>query len=262
MNIELRKLRKQWYEKRIESNKSDSKNLWKVISEVVETKNSSKCLKTNKFDVNLMNDNFIQTPLLLNKNFENFENKHYFEDLSAITDKCFRIMPITEDKITEVLQKTDSKKSIGIDGISTKFLKICLFLIPILKIIFNKSLEFHKFPDIWKTALVKALYKGGDRKLFSNYRPISVLPIISKIFERLVYNQLFDFVSENKLLSDNQFGFRSRHSCTDALLSIQRNILINLNNKKKVCILSIDMKKAFDTVSHQILIYKLFRIWI
>ena len=96
--------------------------------------------------------------------------------------------------------------------------------------------------------------------MLTNYRPISILPITSKIMEKIVFKKLYSFLIENKLLSKLQFGFRGGHSCSDALLSMINEIFKQKNNNKKVCVLTLDISKAFDTVCHQILIYKLFKL--
>ena len=112
-------------------------------------------------------------------------------------------------------------------------------------------------PQIWKKARVRPLFKSGDRSLPSNYRPISVLPEMCKITERVVFNQLMDFLNQNKLLSDFQYGFRPKHSCSDAMLSILRTIHSQLRSNKKVCLITLDIQKAFDSVDHKLLLNKL-----
>ena len=83
---------------------------------------------------------------------------------------------------------------------------------------------------------------------------------MSKIIESIVYKRLYEYLITNKLLSDSQFGFRSGHSCSDALLCILSRIWTEKNKGNKVCIVTLDLKKAFDTVSHEILLYKLYKI--
>ena len=112
-------------------------------------------------------------------------------------------------------------------------------------------------PKIWKKARIRPLYKSGIKSLPSNYRPISVLPEISKIMERLVFNKLFDYLIDNSLLSDCQFGFRPKHSCTDAQLSILKTVHSSLSVNKKVCLVTLDIQKAFDSVNHSLLLNKL-----
>jgi hypothetical protein len=113
------------------------------------------------------------------------------------------------------------------------------------------------FPDKLKIAKVIPIYKSDARTNPSNYRPISILNSISKIYEKAIYNRLINFIEHHKILYNNQFGFRKNHSTEHALLTIINNISESLDNNKAVCSVFIDLKKAFDTVDLDILSYKL-----
>ena len=106
-------------------------------------------------------------------------------------------------------------------------------------------------------ARVIPLYKNGHRNIPGNYRPISVLPAISKIMERIMYDQLYNYLTKFELLSDSQFGFRKSHSTATALLDCTNDWYMNLDRKMFNLVVLIDLKKAFDTVDHQILMRKL-----
>ena len=110
----------------------------------------------------------------------------------------------------------------------------------------------------WKISRVSAIHKSGKRDDCLNSTPISVLPFISKIIEKHVFKEFHIFLKKNNLLSKNQFGFQQNHSTIDALLSIKRNVINNLNQTRKCLIVGLDLKKAFDLVSHQVLYDKLF----
>ena len=97
--------------------------------------------------------------------------------------------------------------------------------------IFNQAVTLSSFPDEWKTARVVPLHKNGQRNLAGNYRPISVLPVISKIMEKILYDQLYNYLSNFNLLSDNQFGFRKFHSTATALLDCTNHWYTNLDKK-------------------------------
>ena len=108
-----------------------------------------------------------------------------------------------------------------------------------------------------KIARVVPLFKAGDKSIFSNYRPISVLPSFSKILEKLLYNGLIDYLSKYKILSDNQFGFRKHHSTKYALALLYDKISSVIDSNEVTVGIFIDLSKAFDTVNYQILSDKL-----
>ena len=106
--------------------------------------------------------------------------------------------------------------------------------------------------------LKSPIFKSGDKSIvLGNYRPISVLPILSKIIERTVHNQLYAYLCSRNILSDSQSGFRPNHSTTTTLLEVQDYILNNMDKGFATAVIFLDLKKAFDTVSHKILINKL-----
>ena len=123
--------------------------------------------------------------------------------------------------------------------------------------LFNISMSLGIFPDEWKIARVAPIYKDGSEDENSNYRPISVLPVISRLFEKLVYDQFYGFLNVNKLLFSQQSSFRLLHSVLTCLLKCTNDWYLNLENSEYTAVTFIDLKKAFDTVNHDILIQKL-----
>ncbi len=123
--------------------------------------------------------------------------------------------------------------------------------------IFNCSLLSGIFPDDWKLARVSPIYKSGDKQECGNYRPISVLSVVAKIFEQLVCGQLNHYLKEKQILTKFESGFRQGHSITSSLLSTTNSWLVNMDAGLINGVLFLDLKKAFDTVGHQILIRKL-----
>ena len=154
-----------------------------------------------------------------------------------------------------------SKNSSGNDEISNRLLKSikCEISKP-LTIIINQSLETGIFTDALKVAKVKPLFKKGDNCCLNNYRPISLLPPISKIFERFMYTQLYSYFNVNNLLSDQQYGFRSQHSTELACFKLVDYILKEMDNIRDIKIpasIFLDLSKAFDTLNFNILLRKL-----
>ena len=157
-----------------------------------------------------------------------------------------------------MLSGLSNNKPTGIDKISCKIIKIAAPAIAdSLPYIFNRAVTQSTFPDQWKVARITPLYKGGQRNIPGNYRPISVLPAISKIMERILYNQTYNYLTTFGLLNSSQFGFRKSHSTATALLECTNEWYVNLDRKLFNLVVFIDLKKAFDTVDHQVLFKKL-----
>ena len=174
-----------------------------------------------------------------------------------ITTK-FHFTEILPDDLKRIIKKFDAKSTAGHDGISMKIIKLLNDnYISALTLTINQSLKSGIFPDDLKIAKVLPIYKKDDRALFDNYRPISILPTISKLFERIVYDQLYEYFIKNKLLFFSQHGFRKLHSTETASLEFVDKIIQHLDNGKLPIAIFIDLSKAFDTIDHNILLYKL-----
>ena len=126
-----------------------------------------------------------------------------------------------------------------------------------LAYICNLSFQMGIFPSEMKLANVVPIYKSGDEMLFSNYRPVSVLPVFSKVLERLMYNRLIEFINDNNLLYEYQFGFQKGKSTHMALIFLIDKITEALDKGNSVIGIFLDFSKAFDTVDHKILLQKL-----
>ena len=141
------------------------------------------------------------------------------------------------------------------DGISSFFIKTAITILARpLTYLFNCSLLNGTFPDSWKVARIAPIFKEGPTDDPSNYRPISVLPVLSRLFEKIVYNQLYNYLNGNQFIYRHQSGFRSLHSVVTCLLSNTNDWYFNLDKGKCAGIVFVDLKKAFDTVDHEILI--------
>ena len=130
------------------------------------------------------------------------------------------------------------------------------YLSPFFEELVNLSIETNTFPDDFNVGKDAPVFKSGDKEDLNNYRPISVLPTITRIFERLLYNLLYDYLTANKLLGDEQHGFRSLHSTAMALGKMSNQWLINMGNGNLSAVVFLDIRKAFDTVDHTILLQK------
>ena len=166
-------------------------------------------------------------------------------------------MTVTRDEVISVIQKFAPKKSAGHDFISTNLLKeISTLIAEPLSLIINHSLRTGIFPSKLKIAKVIPLHKKNEKDLLDNYRPISLLLSISKVFERIVYNQLYSYLTTNGILFKSQFGFRKSHSTETAAIELTDTLLQNLDNGEIPIAIFLDLSKAFDTLDHAILLKK------
>ena len=123
----------------------------------------------------------------------------------------------------------------------------------------NSSIDTGTFPDILKQATIIPIHKSDSSTDVNNYRPISILPLLSKIFEKCIHNRLSSFLLKHNVLSTSQFGFQKHKNTTDALLNLTNCIYDALNRRPHAVGVSVDFRKAFDIVNHQILLDKLSR---
>ena len=191
------------------------KNKQKVINELKLGDNSL----TNPKDIaEVFNDYFANIGQNLASNQTDNTNFNFETYVKKAESESTAFQPVTISQVYQLLTGLSSNKATGIDKISSKIIKIASPAIAdSLTHIFNQAVTLSSFPDEWKTARVVPLYKNGQRNLAGNYRPISVLPVISKIMEKILYDQLYNYLSNFNLLSDNQFGFRKFHSTATAL---------------------------------------------
>ena len=158
----------------------------------------------------------------------------------------------------KALSKMKNSFGFGSDGIASYFINI---VFPIISQppcdIFNFSIYTSIFPDKWKTARVAPIFKNGERDDRSNNKLISNLPVLSRLFEKLVYDQLYNYLDKNKYLYTFQSGFRTLHSVVTCLLKSTNDWYVNIDNSKVNSVLFIDLKKVFDTVDHGIHLAKI-----
>ena len=161
--------------------------------------------------------------------------------------------------VVKLLSKLNPKKAIGPDRVPTFILRDYAELIaPILRIIFQQSLDTGEVPDDWKSANIAAILKKADKNLASNYRPVSLTSVSCKVLEHIVFRSIMDHVDIHKILNHFQHGFRSQHSCETQLITTIEDLARGLNSQQQLDLLILDFSKAFDVVGHQRLLSKLF----
>ena len=169
----------------------------------------------------------------------------------------FMPTPVNCETVILTIKDLRETSAVGSDGISLRFIRDGLFILAFyLTVIINTSIVTYTFPDLWKHPFVVAAYKSGDIDDASNNRPISILPVLSKVLEKIDANQLIIYLETNRLLSISLHGFRPKLSIETALLKISDRIYFNMDNKKVFLLLLLDLSKAFDSVNHNILLQK------
>ena len=229
-NNEIKKAKAHYYRSQVEINYGNPKGISRVINEITHRKS------TNNSSINdlIVNDESVTKPSnlceILNSHFTsvgpNLDSaipvgNRNFESYISQTNTVFNLQHTTMDVVLKHLKKLSPHKTTGLDNISCRLLKEAAPIISdSLTVIINKSIDTGFFPSKWKIAKVFSLYKVENRTDPQNYRPISVLPAISKICERIVYDQLYAYLNENDLLTKHQSGFRPLHSTVTAFLDI------------------------------------------
>ena len=178
--------------------------------------------------------------------------------LNYKTGYCLLTVNFSIDDIAKILQNVDPNKAHGHDKISIRMLQLCgNSICKPLELILKQSMESGSFPSEWKKGNVVPIHKKDDKQCLSNYRPVSLLPICGKIFEKLIFNEMFKFFIENELISPNQSGLKPGDSCTNQLLAITHEMYKSFDEVFEVRGVFLDISKAFDKVWHEGLIFRL-----
>ena len=248
-----------------ETKSNDPRTYWKIMKSFIKQNDSAYVLPplyymkdcaekiafTDEEKCNILNDYFCSVTRL-------DENE---KPLPAFQKRCehsLDAVQITKYEIEKIINELPVNKACGPDLIHHKLLKPIAQEISLpLEILFNRSLIEKSYPKIWKVALVTPIFKKGDKSSPSNYRPISLISCVGKVFERIIFKHTFQYLLQNKLLYDYQSGFIPGHSTVHQLIEIYDNICKSLNNKDYNCIAFCDVSKAFDRVWHRGLIHKL-----
>ena len=268
LNRCLKNAQSNYYRKLFNSKKNAAFNLWKNLGDIInpnkKRKHSdiSKILHngtwvTDKRNIsNIMNNYFCEIGVNLQQKFS--DNDNFKKYLPPASVNSFYLSPVTESEIVTEIKKLDPRKAVGDDNINGKLLQLCPSIFAKnLVLIYNKSIEEGQYPSALKVARVIALFKKGEHHLPGNYRPISLLSCFNKIFEKLICKQLLNYFETSRLLYELQFGFRKHHSTTLALIETTDSIRRLIDEGNYVLGIFVDLTKAFDTVDHEILLYKL-----
>ena len=270
--------KKVYYTSYFEKNKYKSSEIWKGIRSLINIKSSKtsniKLMDANKNLIsdpkkvsNIFNDHFSSIGSKIEQkipfqpgNYNDYLNKKDNSNKLIINfeNNSFFLSPTVPEEVEKIINALDIKKSTGPNGVPVYILKIFNFFFSFwLSRLANQCFETGVFPDILKLAKVTPLHKKDSKLEFLNYRPISLLSVFSKVYEKLIYRRIYEYLTKHNFIYNKQFGFRSNYSTNHALISITEHIRERLDLGYYVCGVFVDLEKAFDTVNHKILCDKL-----
>ena len=248
-----------------------SHKAWSILKSLIDRDNKNLKQKQSEFLVNnrlttdniiianAFNDYFVNVGKSLSANISSNVDPLSYVDMCI---ECITDPLVTVDDVMPVISQLNNSAA-GHDGLPASIMKKLSndYAIPLTHCI-NMSVIQGDFPDTLKIAKVIPIYKGDDEQMVQNYRPISILPFFSKIYEKIIYNHIINFLTVNDILYDKQFGFRKGHATNHAIITLVDKVARALDTGKIVVGVYLDLRKAFDTVPHTILLDKLHRMGI
>ena len=266
----IRKAIQDHYHGLIEETKDDPKKMWKTINRVLNKDSASKSISSLNVNgkvvtgegelAEALNRHFVSVGPKLAEKIKTTPNDNPLKHIKPNDSATLILKPVTNSQVLKSLKQLKNGKACGPDKIPTTLVKDAAnFISYPLTLIYNSSIKNGIFPDLWKIARVAAIFKSGKKCDSNNYRPISVLSIFSRVLEKIVHDQLHEFLKANGILTNNQYAFRKLYSTIMSLINSTEHWLENADNRKLNMTVFLDLKKAFDTVDHKILIDKLFK---
>ena len=252
---------KRTYYRDLLSSKENSKQVWQVINQLTNKQSSSRSNVIKDISAEELNTHFTTIPNKIihidhTKTNNLTELKHFCNEKHITSE--LNIPPMSIFEVFNYLSHLKQSGTRSLDGIDSRILKLSAPVITdTLTYIFNLCIDKNHFPSAFKKAKVIPIYKTGDKSDPTNYRPISIISILSKPLEKHINKHLLRHLESHKLLHPNQSGFRQKHSCHTALINLVDNWLSNINESKYCGVLFIDFKKAFDVIDHDLLLRKL-----
>ena len=260
MNAAIATARDDYYKTKIQNNNNNIKLTWNIINDILGRNSNNNLDIKNSTDMpteDYINEYFIGSVEELRSSLPDVDHNDFREFLDEPTDFSMFVSTVSESEIVKYL-KMNKSNACGIDNISPNVVKLCINHIskPLCHCV-NLSLKTGVFPSKLKVARVIPIPKKGDKSCVTNMRPVSVLNIFSKVFERAIHSRLSNYFESNKLIKQNQHGFRSNCSTESAILHFSKNVYDSLETGDSYMGVYIDFSKAFDCINHRILNAKL-----
>ena len=264
----IRTAKAQYFNAKFKQFENDISQTWKTINDILRPGGSNKTSSVKKLIINdTIYDNETDIAQQFNSFFTNIGKNIADEIPDSHTDihqylkgnflNSFYFTPVTQNEVSRLIISLKNKSG-HIESYNNKILKyLSTEIAPILASIINNSFTSGIFPDSLKLAKVIPIHKEGDPTNLNNYRPISILPPLSKIIERAVYGQIYKYLEQKDILIKQQFGFRKNKSTVQAITDKLKYIYENLDSDRIVFSLFLDFRKAFDSLNHSLLLQKL-----
>lgn len=254
VNSALHSEKKAYFKQHINCNINNPRLLWKNLKQnVLPSYDKDPNLPVQFNDPDLINDHFLQLP---GKNEVNISDLTYYE-FQRYNSSTFKIKPVSETAVSKIINGLKSN-AVGADDIS---LQMIIWTLPqtlnIITAIINASIESGTFPDAWKVAIIKPIPKTNNPADVKDLRPISILPCLSKVLERVVCSQMIQYLETNNVLPSAQSGFRKQRSTSTALLDVVDNVLAAQDAGEGTILTLLDFSRAFDTINTSLMLSKL-----
>ena len=259
----IRKAKIQYFEELSEESKGNPKKAWREVNRLLGStcKHGINSIRTDSHLLTEREDIADEFGRYFSSIVGDSDSEVNSADVCARLRGCekeFKFDRVKEDEVLALLRSLDPNKAVSSDEVSAKILRVAAAGISgSLTSLFNYSLESGELPGEWKSAHITPVPKGGDSEIVVNYRPVSVLPVVAKVFERLIHKQLYTFLHLNNILEPNQFGFRPGHSTQDVLVNMVDGWRKAMDEDKVVGAVYLNFSKAFDMVDHSLLLLKM-----
>lgn len=259
----IKNAKQKYFQRALRTNKSDPSATWRTLNKLVKN------IESDMYNIDTLRTEEGIT-LKEDKRKANYANGYFTglkPGIQADIPKALKyvrrnpstifLTPIDECEVSHVIREFKNKRSKGVDGLSNWLIKKLPNLTKTLTMLGNKMLKEGVFPKCLKMGIIKVKYKAGEKNNIRNYRPITILPTFSKIYEKILCNRMWNFIDKCKILNKKQFGFRKASSTEDAILHLVTKIQEYFEKGEYALAMSWDISKAFDSVPHNLLLGKL-----